>query len=119
MALFRSATSRVILAFLLPRQLKRLYENNANEPDLQRLGPTWKDFSKTMLQIRKQGYCISVGELDPDKTGLAAPIFDEKKRVLGSITLVGSSERFQAFNEDYLAQLITSAAADITLRMSN
>ena len=118
MALFRSATSRVILAFLLPRQLKRLYDNNANEPDLQRLGASWKDFSKTMLQIRKLGYCISVGELDSDKTGLAAPIFDEKKRVLGSITLVGSSERFKAFNEAYLAHLITSAATVITERIA-
>lgn len=118
MALFRSATSKAILAFLLPRQLKRLYEQHAHEPDLQRLGPTWKDFSKTMLQIRKQGYCISVGELDADKTGLAAPIFDEKKRVLGSITLVGNTERFQAFNESYLSGLITGAASDITQRIA-
>lgn len=118
MALFRSATSRVILAYLLPRQLKRLYEGHADESDLKRLGPDWKTFSKSMLQVRKQGYCISKGELDPDKTGLAAPIFDEKKRVLGSITLVGSTERFEAFNESYLANLITGAAAEITERIS-
>lgn len=117
MALFRSATSKAILAYLLPRQLKRLYEQHAHEPDLQRLGPTWRDFSKAMLQIRKQGYCISVGELDADKTGLAAPIFDEKKRVLGSVTLVGSTERFRAFNESYLSGLITQAASEITQRM--
>lgn len=117
MALFRSATAKVILAYLLPRQLKRLYEQHVNEPDLTRLGATWKGFSKSMLQIRKQGYCISIGELDPDKTGLAAPIFDEKKRVLGSITLVGSTERFQAFNESYLANLITSAGHRITERL--
>lgn len=119
MDLFRSATSRVILAYLLPRQLKRLYENHAHQPDLHRLGSTWKDFSKTMLQIRKQGYCISVGELDADKTGLAAPIFDEKKRVLGSITLVGNSERFKAFNESFLSDLIVSAATEITERIGS
>lgn len=118
MALFRSATSRVILAYLLPRQLKRLYEKHEGEPDLQRLGSTWKEFSKSMLQVRKQGFCISVGELDHDKTGLAAPIFDEKKRVLGSVTLVGSSERFEVFNERYLANLITGAAAELTRRIS-
>lgn len=117
MALFRSATSRVILANLSPRQLRRLYDAHTETPDLQRLGPTWKDFSKALLQIRKQGYCISVGELDPDKTGIAAPIFDEKHRILGSITLVGSKERFEAFNQNFLLNLIVDAAQQITLRI--
>lgn len=114
MALFRSATSRVILAYLLPRQLRRIYDANASQPDLQGLGSTWKDFSKTMLQVRKQGYCVSVGELDPGKTGMAAPIFDEKKRILGSITLVGPNQRFEAFNPSFLSGLVTGAARQIT-----
>jgi DNA-binding IclR family transcriptional regulator len=70
-----------------------------------------------MLQIRKQSYCISVGELDPDKTGIAAPIFDEKQRILGSISLVGSSERFKAFNQEFLVRLIVDAAQLITARI--
>lgn len=114
MHLFRSATSRVILANLSPRQLRRVYDKHADNPDLLRLGADWKLFSKAMLQIRKQGYCLSRGELDPDKTGLAAPIFDDKKRVLGSITLVGSHGRFAAFNEDFLARRIGQAAREIT-----
>ncbi|WP_227816285.1 IclR family transcriptional regulator [Nitrogeniibacter aestuarii] len=118
MDLFHSATARVILAYLLPRQLKRMYETHAEDADLEHIGPTWKAFSKAMLQIRKQGYCISRGELDADKSGLAAPIFDEKKRVLGSITLVGGTERFDAFNQDYLIGLVTRAAAEITERIS-
>lgn len=118
MDLFRSATSRVILANLLPRQLRRLYMACLETPDPQRPASGWKVFSKTMLQIRKQGYCISVGELDPDKTGIAAPIFDEKHRVLGSITLVGSNERFNAFNQGFLVDLIVDAARQITQRIS-
>lgn len=118
MDLFRSATARVILAYLLPRQLKRLYEQHVGEPTLDPLGVTWKDFSKSMLRVRKCGYCISYGELDPEKAGLAAPIFDDKNRVLGSITLVGALERFSAFNESYLAKIVTEAAAEITRRMA-
>lgn len=114
MHLFLSATSRVILANLTPRQLRRVFDKHADNPDLLRLGADWKLFSKAMLQIRKQGYCLSRGELDPDKTGLAAPIFDDKKRVLGSITLVGSHERFAAFREDFLARKICQAALEIT-----
>ncbi len=118
MALFRSATSRVILAYLQPRQLRRLYDRHEQESDLQRLGPTWRDFSRAMLQIRKQGWCISVGELDPGKTGMAAPIFDEKNRILGSITLVGATERVEAFNAEFLARLLKDSAQQITGRLA-
>lgn len=117
MHLFRSATSKVILAYLLPRQLRRLFDS-ATPEDLEHIGPTWKDFSKTMLRIRKDGFCISQGELDPGKSGIAAPIFDEKQRILGSITLAGNSDRFNAFNRDFLSGLITDAATKITARIA-
>jgi DNA-binding IclR family transcriptional regulator len=71
-----------------------------------------------MLQIRKQGFCLSPGEVEPGRCGLSAPIFDDKHRVLGSITLVGSDQRFAAFDEAYLSGLICGAATEITRRMA-
>lgn len=117
MDLFHSATARIVLAYLLPRQLRRLFESAA-PADLARVGQTWKEFSKVMLRARKEGYCVSKGELDPGKSGIAAPIFDEKRRILGSITLAGDSDRFNAFNRDFLARLITDAAREITARIA-
>lgn len=118
MDLFRSATARVILAYLLPRQLRRIYDNAPQEGSARQLGQDWRSFSKAMLAIRKDGFCVSEGELDPGKSGIAAPIFDEKHRVLGSITLVGPAARFDAFRRDYLAGLVTAAAQSITQRIS-
>jgi len=116
--LFRTATSRVVLAYLLPRQIRRIYDARASDPEILKMGLTWKDFSKGLLAIRKQGYCISEGELNPERSGIAAPVFDEKRRVLGSITIVGSSDRFKAFRENYLANLVTGAATELTARIS-
>lgn len=116
--LFRSATSRVVLAYLLPRQIRRIYDAHAGQPEMQHLGLDWKAFSKGLLAIRKQGFCISEGELYPDRSGVAAPVFDEKRRVLGSITLVGRSERFRAFQTSYLCKLVTGAAAELTERIA-
>ena len=82
------------------------------------MGSNWKDFSKVMMKIRKEGYCVSEGELDPGKTGIAAPIFDEKQRILGSITLAGNTERVNAFNREFLSGLITDAARKITARIA-
>jgi DNA-binding IclR family transcriptional regulator len=118
MALFRSATATIILAHLLPRQLRRIHDAHAGSPDLMQLGENWKEFSRAMLQLRKRGYSTSRGQLDPDKTGMAAPIFDEKQRILGSITLVGNTERVDAFNEQYLARLVMGAAAEISRRIA-
>ncbi|MCP1574461.1 transcriptional regulator [Herbaspirillum rubrisubalbicans] len=117
MDLFHSATARVILAYLLPRQLRKHFDQ-ASAEELRLVGTNWKDFSKVMLKIRKDGYCVSVGELDPGKTGIAAPIFDEKQRILGSITLAGNTERVNAFNRDFLSGLITDAASKITARIA-
>lgn len=113
--LFHSATSRVVLAYLLPRQIRRIFD--ANTPELQQ-GLDWKQFSKGLLAIRKLGYCISESELHSGRTGVAAPIFDEKQRVLGSITLVGRNERFRSFQESHLCDLTTAAASELTARIA-
>jgi DNA-binding IclR family transcriptional regulator len=116
MALFRSATARVILAHLPSRHLRRVYDDNAEHPDVQRLGEHWKAFAKAMLDTRKRGYSVSEGDLDNGKAGIAAPIFDGK-RVIGSITAVGAFDRFHAFNETYLAAQLVGIAQDITQRI--
>ncbi len=118
MPLFRSATSRVILAHLPPRRLRRAFDQYTSAPDFPALGADWKAFSRSMLTIRRQGWCLSSGELDPGKTGVAAPIFDEGQRVLGSVSLVGSNEHFEAFGAPYLGTLVTQAGQEITRRMA-
>ena len=118
MPLFRSATSRVILAHLPSRRLRRVYEQVSGTPDLHAMGDDWTAFSRVMASIRKQGWCLSRGELDPGKTGLAAPIFDDKQRVMGSVTLVGSNERFASFEASFLQGLVCQAGEEITRRMA-
>jgi len=112
--LFRSSTSRVILANLPPRELRRVYDGHATEPDVMLIGNDWKAFNRAMALVRERGYQISEGELGHDRTGIAAPIFGESGRVLGSITLIGASSRFQAYREDYITGLVVDAAAEIT-----
>jgi DNA-binding IclR family transcriptional regulator len=116
--LFRSATARVVLAYLQPRQIRRIYDAHAGDAGQAQPGGDWKAFQKSMLAIRRQGYCISRGELNPDRSGVAAPVFDEKHRVLGSITLVGRMQRFDAFQESWLCALVVRAAQELTRRIA-
>lgn len=117
MNLFQSATARVVLAYLPPRQLRRIYDENQHKPTVQRLGIDWKAFSKVMLDIRKKGYCVTSGELNAGLTGIASAIFDEENRVLGSITLLGNAERFRTLNDSYIAELVCQTAHEITQRI--
>jgi DNA-binding IclR family transcriptional regulator len=98
-----------------------LHDAHASSAGQHTPGADWRSFSRAMLTIRRQGWCQSRGELDPDtdKTGLAAPILDDTGRVLGSITLVGASERFAAFQASYLCRLVTEAGQEITRRVGD
>ena len=118
MPLFRGSTSRVILAELPTRTLRRIFDAHQHEPDLLAIGADWKQFARALTQVRKRGVVMSSGELYPGRVGVAAPIFAERGHVVGSLTLIGTDNRIAAFREDYLCQHVRTAAADITRRLS-
>lgn len=115
--LFRSAASRVVQANLTPRRLRRVYDENATTEDVRHLEAVWRSNSKAMLEIRQQGYCLSRGELETRRIGLIAPIFDDKSRVLSSLSMIGNEERFASLDEAAMANLVREAVAEITRRI--
>jgi DNA-binding IclR family transcriptional regulator len=88
MPLFRGATSKIILAHLPPRELRRLYGLHHVAIAAAKLGETWESFRTQMARMRKAGTATSFAELDPDVIGIAAPIIDDRKRVVGSLSYV-------------------------------
>jgi len=116
--LFRGSSSRVILAELETRKLRRLFEAHRDDPDLQQHGGEWKRFARAMTEVRRRGYEISAGEVHVGRIGIAAAIFAEKGHVLGSLTLIGTEARFKAYREDFLSQAVVEAAAEISRRIA-
>lgn len=88
MPLFRGATSKVILAHLGMRELRPVFDRNRAEIAAAALGDTWEGFRTTMARLRRAGHVISRAELDPGSMGIAAPLLDEGRRVLGSLSYV-------------------------------
>jgi DNA-binding IclR family transcriptional regulator len=88
MPLFRGATSKIILAYLPPRDLRRLYGIHQAAIAAAKLGDSWEDFRIRMARMRKDGTATSFAELDPEVIGIAAPIIDDRKRVVGSLSYV-------------------------------
>lgn len=118
MPMFRGSTARVILAHLASRTLRRLYDTHAAEAEVQTIGADWKAFSKALAEVRREGFARSAGELLTGRTGIAAPIFGDKGHVLGSLTLIGTTARLDAFRPDYISQHVVQAAQEITRRLA-
>lgn len=95
MPLFRGATSKIILAHLQPRDLRRLYETHRAQIDAAGLGEAWEAFRGNMARMRKAGHAVTRAELDPERIGVAVPVLDDQRRVLGSLSYVvpASEER--------------------------
>ena len=87
MPLERGSASKVILAHLPPRVLRRFYSQTGGAD-----GPDWAEFRTPLRAIRKEGLCITRGELDPGRTGVSAPVFGAEDDIVGSIGLVLSDE---------------------------
>lgn len=90
--LFRGAGSQVILACMLPYQVKSLYLAHAGEIAESGLGATWKDFRASLSAIRKQGYARTLGRMNPGMYSVAVPILKHDGRVAGSVLMLGAAD---------------------------
>lgn len=111
--LFRSATSKCIVANLQRNELMKLFDIYQEEISKSGLGKDWEEFKKNLSQIRRQGYCISHGELDAGISAIASPIFINNQ-VNGSMSLVLPTDRLAVFNTDKLIEIVKENTNRIT-----
>lgn len=118
MPLYRGATSKVILAHQPWRAQKREYEQNQKEIHAAGMGHDWKSFSAGLREIRRRGYCVSRGEVDAGRMGIAAPIFSATGHVAHSLSVVTLDDKTSTADEDRLIMGIVTAAARISEKLS-
>ncbi|ARD70006.2 Kip operon repressor protein (plasmid) [Aminobacter sp. MSH1] len=109
--LFKGATSKIILANLNASEQKRVFSTHTNLISQLGLGNTWPEFSKGLRAIRAAGYCLAVEEVQAGRTGIAVPILDSEKSVLGSLSIGVRSVDLNVTGP--LVPLLQSAAFEI------
>src|ERR1700680_926097 len=119
MPLYRGATSKIILAHLPPRTLKALFAHDAGEIVDAGLGASWEEFRRGLAAIRRAGVSVSRGEIDPGRVGVAAPIFDRERAVLGSLSLALTAALADDTLVRRLAPLTVAGARDIERTMNS
>jgi DNA-binding IclR family transcriptional regulator len=118
MPLFRGATSKIILAHLETRTLKSLFAANRSDIAEAGFGADWETFRTSLAAIRRAGFVITRGEMDPGRIGVAVPIFDSEHAILGSLSFALSSARSSDALIERLVPLLAAAARKIESTMN-
>jgi len=73
---------------------------------------------KNLDSVRKDGYCITVGDRTPDVSAVSVPLIDNKKKLKGAIAISGPSSRFNTVEIMKALPLIQEIAAKLRDRVS-
>jgi DNA-binding IclR family transcriptional regulator len=116
--LLRGATSRVILANIQSTAVARLYEQDPQAFSDAGFGADLASVRAALRRIRQAGWDCTEGQVTPGVTGVAAPIFDARGAVLGSISLSIGRTRVEQAEILVLADRIRFCAGIVTKAIS-
>lgn len=114
--LFQGAAAKILVSQLPRQHLTRLYETNRDDAQAEGLGENWAEFRTRLSRIRRQGFYLSFGELEPTVGGAAVPIVSPDKDLTGALALVGTIPALKAAGEDQLRAWLEAAAVKIQAR---
>jgi DNA-binding IclR family transcriptional regulator len=117
--LFRGAMSKVILANLPNHRLRSIFSRSPAVVHDAGLGSTWDEFRTSLGKIRKDGYAFSHGEFNPGIVGVAAPVFNSEKLILGSVGVAWHEEDLQDVDISRIVMIVKRAAREITQRVAS
>lgn len=107
MPLFAGASSKVVLAHLDDRALKRIYLDN-EDTIRTRLGHgDWKAFKAEVRTIRREGVAETVSEVAAGRAGVAAPVL-VNRQVIAGVSLVLAADELDGREPDIRAAVIAA-----------
>jgi DNA-binding IclR family transcriptional regulator len=104
--LTRGATSKAILAQMPARRLNRLLPSKDS------------DFRNELSLIRRSGYCITRGEVDAGRVGIAVPVSVPQQGLVASLSIVLDAASLNDEVERRLVLLLVSLAAILKEQLS-
>ncbi len=117
-SLFRSSASRIILANLPAKQLRRLFLQHAGDIAIAGLGTRWPEFRDTLKAVRKRGVAVA-SDIDTELIGIAAPIFAAPEVITGSLVLVRFRNEVTDRDIKFLSALALGSARQISAGLEN
>ncbi|MDB5754535.1 MAG: hypothetical protein JWR56_963 [Massilia sp.] len=116
--LFKGSASRIILAYADARSLARLYAERREEFAQAELGDTLEQVKARLAQIRHAGWDTTTAQITPGVTGIAAPLFDSKGAIAGSLSVTLSAAPLKPHDIEQLSERIKLCAGIVTRAIS-
>lgn len=111
-----SASVQIFLADMEPRVVRSLIgEGNTRLQE----GWTHSDLEERLQTVRDRGYAINLRETFEDEVGIAAPVYDHRKKVVATVLIAAPAYRVNDAAADSLIQQCVATAAKISTRMGN
>jgi DNA-binding IclR family transcriptional regulator len=116
--LFRGSASRIILAYTEARAIARLYAERSDEFAQAELGNTLEEVRARLAQMRSAGYDCTMAQVTPGVTGIAAPLFDSKGTIIGSLSVTLASASLREAEIGQITERVKLCAGIVTRAIS-
>lgn len=117
MPLMRGATSKMILAQLPARRLEKALTSSQSGLKASGAAET-ATLRRELAAIRRRGYCVTIGEVDGDRIGLAAPVAVPRLHLVASLSLVIAGPALDTRLQQRLLLLLVSSASLLTEQLN-
>jgi DNA-binding IclR family transcriptional regulator len=108
------ASGKAILAYLEPEEQENYLTADNLRPITNDTIADRELLLKDLEWTRQHGYSKSQGELDRGVSAVAAPVFNQFGRVIGSITIMGFSQDFTKESSDLFGNAVKRTAAVVS-----
>jgi DNA-binding IclR family transcriptional regulator len=108
------ASAWVLLAWEPREEVERLLAEHPFTPltDASVVSPS--EVLARLGTIREAGFAVTRGELDPDAIGMAAPLRDDRDKVVAGLSIVSVNRRVPAAREEQLVELLLTAVNELS-----
>jgi len=113
-SLLHGAASIAILDYLPDHQLRKYYGLAQEEFQQAGFGATLPEVKAKFRQHRERGWVSTSGDVTPGVTGVAAPVFDGRSEIIGSLSLTLRDTQMQAKTIEDVAEQVVFCAGVVS-----
>lgn len=115
--LHATSSGKVLLAFMAADARRDLLAAAGLERFTERTITSVEDLEARLRNVTRDGYVVSLEELEPGLNAVAAPIRDHAGEVIAALSVSGPAYRLTAERARDVAPVVVAAADDISRRM--
>lgn len=112
--LLQGAASRIILAHMPSPAVRKIYESDPRAVQEAGLGASLNELRASLRAMRQAGWDATVSQVTRGVTGVAAPIFDLRDNVLGSLSVTIGEDHVSRERLDVVAGRVVLCARIVT-----